>query len=164
MTSIRMACWIWTWSRTLLDCLDGGRMLPCVAFCRDVTCGVCVLWFRTIVDMENLPEVSVSIVELSRLREQWQTTVLGRWCGYSRTSIQCAQRPGGSSGMLVRRCSYCDKMIKCDMYSHVSTYHLDLAQVQVHLFSCGGSGFMVYGMEGYATGLHGSCSGVHDVP
>ena len=44
------------------------------------------------------------------------------------------------------RCSYCDKMIKCDMYRHVSTYHLD-AVVAV-------PGFMVYGLEGYATRLH----------
>ena len=26
-------------------------------------------------------------------------------------------------------CSYCGKWIKCDMYRHVATYHLDLGQV-----------------------------------
>ena len=26
-------------------------------------------------------------------------------------------------------CSYCHKLIKCDMYRHVSTFHLDLAQL-----------------------------------
>ena len=27
------------------------------------------------------------------------------------------------------KCSYCSKWIKCDMYRHVATYHLDLAQL-----------------------------------
>ena len=27
------------------------------------------------------------------------------------------------------KCSYCHKWIKCDMYCHVATYHLDLAQL-----------------------------------
>ena len=27
------------------------------------------------------------------------------------------------------KCSYYDKWIKCDMYRHVATYHLDLAQL-----------------------------------
>ena len=48
----------------------------------------------TIVDMENLPEVSVSIAG-----RPWSSDI---WCGCGRTCIQCVQRPGGGSGVLVR--------------------------------------------------------------
>ena len=84
----------------------------------------------TIVDMGELQEVSVSIADLSRLREQWPPTVLRHmvWLQQDLDTMRAEARkrfrktrPG--------RCSYCDKMIKCDMYRHVSTYHLDLAQL-----------------------------------
>ena len=84
----------------------------------------------TIVDMGELAEVSVSITDLFLLREQWPPTVLRHmvWLQQDLDTMRAEARkrfqktrPG--------RCSYCDKMIQCDMYRHVSTYHLDLAEL-----------------------------------
>ena len=76
----------------------------------------------TIVDMGELPEVAVFIADLFLLHEQWPPTVLRNmvWLQQDLDTIRKSR-----SG----RCSYCDKMIKCDMYRHISTYHLDLAQL-----------------------------------
>ena len=100
----------------------------------------------TIVDMGDLPEVSVSLDDLSMLRRQWPATVLRHMDtmrAEARKRFRNA-RPG--------KCSECHKWIKCDMYRHVATYHLDLAQLWW-------PGVLVHGVEGHATGLHGSCSG-----
>ena len=79
----------------------------------------------TIVDLGELPEVAVSIADLFLLREQWPPTVLRHkvWLQQDLDTMHAEARkrfrktrPG--------RCSYCDKMIKCDMYRHVSTYQL----------------------------------------
>ena len=85
----------------------------------------------TIVDMENLPEVSVSIADLSRLREQWPTTVLHHmvWLQQDLDTMRAEARRRFRSAR-PGKCSYCDKMIKCDMYRHVSTYHLDFHGVR----------------------------------
>ena len=106
----------------------------------------------TIVDMGELSEVLVSIADLSRLREQWPPMVLRHmvWLQQDLDTTRAEARKRFRNAR-PGRCSYCDKMIKCDVYRHVSTYHLDLAQ----LWWCP---YMVYSVEGYATGLHGSCS------
>ena len=49
------------------------------------------------------------------------------------------------------KCSECHKWIKCNMYRHVATIGLG-AVVAV-------PDVLVHGVEGHATGLHGSCSG-----
>ena len=77
----------------------------------------------------------MSIADLSLLREQWPPTVLRHmvWLQQDLDTMRAEARkpfrktrPG--------RCSYCDKMIKCDMYRHVSTYHWTWR-------SCGGARF-----------------------
>ena len=84
----------------------------------------------TIVDIDDLPESSVSMDELSLLRRQWPPTVLRHmvWLQQDLDTMHAEAkkrfrntRPGKGS--------YCDKWIKCDMYRHVATYHLDLAQL-----------------------------------
>ena len=68
----------------------------------------------TIVDMGDLPESSVSVHELSFLRQKWPAAVLRHmvWLQQDRDTMRaeakkrfCNTRPG--------RCSYCDKWIKC---------------------------------------------------
>ena len=84
----------------------------------------------TIVDMGELPEVSVSIADWSRLREQWPPTVLRHMVWLQQDlDTMCAEARRCFRNTRPGRCSYCDKMIKCDMSRHVSTYHLDLAQL-----------------------------------
>ena len=109
-------------------------MLPCVAFYREVTCEVYMLWFWmnfhdvTIVDMGELPEVSVSIADLSRFCEQWPPTVLRHMVWLQQDlDVMRAEARKRFRNARPGRCSYCDKMIKCDIYRYVSTYHLDLA-------------------------------------
>ena len=84
----------------------------------------------TIVDMGDLPEPSVSMDELSLLRRQWPATVLRHmvWLQQDLDTMRAeaknhfrATRPGD--------CSYCGKWIKCDMYHHVATYHLELSRL-----------------------------------
>ena len=83
-----------------------------------------------IVDMEDSSEPSVSEDDLSLLRLKWPVTVLRKmvWLQNELDAMRVAakrryrhSRPGD--------CSYCGKWIKCDMYRHVSTYHLDLGQL-----------------------------------
>ena len=54
-----------------------------------------------IVDMGDEPEVSVSLLELSKRFRQTKPT----------------------------QCVYCGRVIKCDMHQHVAKFHLDLAQL-----------------------------------
>ena len=79
--------------------------------------------------MGDLPESSVSMDELVLLSLQWPPTVLRHmvWLQKDLDTMRAEAkkrfrntRPG--------KCSYCNKWIKCDMYRHVATYHLDLAQ------------------------------------
>ena len=76
----------------------------------------------TIVDMGNLPESSVSMHELSLLHRHmiWLQQDLDTMRAEAKKRFRNA-RPG--------KCFYCDKWIKCDMYRHVATYHLDLVQL-----------------------------------
>ena len=84
----------------------------------------------TIIDMGDLPEPSVSLDDISLLQLQWPVTVLRSmvWLQQDLDTMRAAAkkqfrhfRPGD--------CSYCGKWIKCDMYRHVATYHLDLGQL-----------------------------------
>ena len=75
----------------------------------------------TIVDIGDLPEVSVSMDNLTIIRRQWPTTVLRHmvWLQQDLDTMRAE----------ARKCSECHKWITCDMYRHVATYHLDLAQL-----------------------------------
>ena len=112
----------------------------------------------TIVHLGDLPESSVSLNELSMLRQQWPpanppsygVATAGPGLEVMRTEAKKRfrnTRPGS--------CSYCCTWIKCDMYRHVAKFHLDLAQ----LWQCPLPSVLVHGVEGRATGLHGPCSG-----
>ena len=83
-----------------------------------------------IVDMENAAELAVSEADLSLLRRQWPVTPVQNmtWVQNELDDMRAAAkkryrhlRPGD--------CSYCGTWIKCDMYRHVSTFHLDLGQL-----------------------------------
>ena len=108
----------------------------------------------TIVDMGDLLESSVSLNRLSILHRQWPPAILRHmvWLQQDLEMMRAeakkrfrSTRPGS--------CSYCGTWIKCDvMYRHVAKLYLDLAQLWL-------PGVLVHGVEGHATGLHGSCSG-----
>ena len=113
----------------------------------------------TIVDMGDLPEVSVSMDDLSLLCRQWPTTVLRHmvWFQQDLDTMWAEARKrfrNARPGM----CTYCDKWIKCDMYRHVSTYHLDLAQ----LWRCPVSWCTVW--KGTPQDCMDHVRGAHDVP
>ena len=84
----------------------------------------------TIIDMGDMAEPAVSENDLSLLRRQWPKSVVQSmaWMQSELDGIQASAkkrfrhlRPGA--------CMYCGKYIKCDMYRHVSNYHLDLGQL-----------------------------------
>ena len=113
----------------------------------------------TIVDMGDMPEVSVSLDDLSMLRRQWPATVLRHmvWLQQDLDTMRAEAikrfrnvRPG--------KCSECHKWIKCDMYRHVATYHLDLAQ----LWRCPVSWCTVW--KGTPQDCMDHVRGAHDVP
>ena len=84
----------------------------------------------TIVDMGDLPEVSGSMDDLSMLRRQWPATVLRHmvWLQQDLDMMRAEARKRFRNAR-PGKCSECHKWIKCDMYRHVATYHLDLAQL-----------------------------------
>ena len=74
--------------------------------------------------------MAVSIADLFLLREQWLPTVLRHmvWLQQDLDTMRAEARKRFRKTRL-GRCYYCDKMIKCDMYRYVSTYHFDWAQL-----------------------------------
>ena len=111
------------------------------------------------VPIVDLPEVSVSIDDLSLHLEQWPPTVLRHmvWLQQDLDTMRAEARKRFRKTRL-GRCSYCDKMIKCDMYRHVSTYHLDLVQ----LWWCLVSWCTVW--KGMPQDCMDHVRGAHDVP
>ena len=102
----------------------------------------------TIIDMGDVTEPAVLEDDLSLLRRQWPVSAIQSmtWMQSDLDDLRSAakkrykhSRPGP--------CTYCKKHITCDMYRHVLTFHLALPGVVVHC------------VEGYATGLYGSCPG-----
>ena len=84
----------------------------------------------TIVDLGDVPESSVSIPELSLLRQQLAPAFLSHmvWLqqdleGMRAKAKQRFRQTRPSS------CVYCGTWIKCDMYWHAEKFHLDLAQL-----------------------------------
>ena len=77
-----------------------------------------------IVDMEDLPGQTFPVsapVASDRATEY----------GMAPKRVGCYAHGGQEANLNSRPgdCSYCGKWIKCDMYRHVSTYHLDLGQL-----------------------------------
>ena len=83
------------------------------------------------------------------LRRQWPPTVLRHmvWLQQDLDTMR-AEAKKRFRNTQPGKCSYCDKWIKCGMYRHGATYHLDLAPST----PCTRT-------PSTATGLHGSCSG-----
>ena len=84
----------------------------------------------TIVDMGDVPESSVSIPELSLLRQQWPPAVLSHMV-WLQQELE-GMRAEAKQRFLQTRpssCIYCGIWIKCDMYRHMAKFHLDLAQL-----------------------------------
>ena len=84
----------------------------------------------TIVDMGNLPEPSLSLDDLSQLRLQWPVMVPRSmmWLQQDLDSM-CVAANKCLCNSRLGNCFSCGKWIKCDMYRHVATYHLDLGQL-----------------------------------
>ena len=68
--------------------------------------------------------------DLSLLRLQWPVTVLQNmvWL-QNELDAMCTAAKKRFRNPWPGDCLYCGKWIKCDMYRHVSTYHLDLGQL-----------------------------------
>ena len=113
----------------------------------------------TIVDMGDSPEVSVSMDDLSILRRQWPATVLRHmvWLQQDLDTMRAEARKRFRNAR-PGKCSECHKWIKCDMYRHVATYHLDLAQ----LWRCPVSWCTVW--KGTPQDCMDHVRAVHDVP
>ena len=117
----------------------------------------------TIVDMSDVPESSVSIPELSLLRQQWPPAVLSHmvWLqqeleGMRAEAKQRFRQTRPSS------CVYCGTWIKCDMYRHVAKLYLDLAQ----LWRCPVSWCTVWKgtPQDCMDHVRGGGGGAHDIP
>ena len=85
----------------------------------------------TLVDMGVLPEASVSLQELSMLRQQWPPAILHHmvWLQHD-LEVMRAEAKKRFRNARPGSCAYCDTWIRCDMYRHVARFHLDLAQLR----------------------------------
>ena len=112
----------------------------------------------TIFDMGDVPESSVSLRELSLLRQQWPPAVLRHmvWLQQDlevmRADAKRFRQTKPSS------CVYYGTWIMCDMYQHVAKFHLDLAQ----LWRCPVSWCTVW--KGTPQDCMDHVRGAHDVP
>ena len=113
----------------------------------------------TIVDMGDLPESSVPMDELSLLRRQWPPAVLRHmvWLQQDLDTMRTEAKKRFRNAR-PEKYSYCNKLIKCDMYRHVATYHLDIAQ----LWRCPVSWCTVW--MGTPQDCMDHVRGAHDVP
>ena len=84
----------------------------------------------TLIDMGDVPESSVSIPELSLLRQQWPPAVFSHmvWLQHELEGMR-AEAKQRFRQTRPSSCIYCGTWIKCDMYRHVAKFHLDLAQL-----------------------------------
>ena len=113
----------------------------------------------TIVDMGEVPELSVSIPELSPLSQQWPPAVISHM-GWRQKELE-EMRSAAKQRFRQSRpssCVYCGSLIKCDMYRHMARFHLDLAQ----LWQCPVSWCTVW--KGTPQDCTGHLRGAHDVP
>ena len=106
----------------------------------------------TIVEMGDRPEVSVSLPELSSLREQWVPAVFRHMVWLQQDlELNAGQRQETFRQTKPTPCVYCGRVVKCNMYRHVAKFHLDLAQ----LWRCPVSWCTVW--KGNPQDLYGSC-------
>ena len=108
-----------------------------------------------IVDMDDTAEPATSEADLSRLRLQWPVTMV--------QSMTWLQNELDIMRTAAKKCyqhsrPYCGKWIKCDMYRHVLTFHLDLGQ----LWHCPVSWCTVW--KGTPQDCMDHVRGAHDVP
>ena len=82
----------------------------------------------TIVNMEEVPESSVSIPELSALSQQWPPAILMGWHQQELEEMRSAAKQRFHQSR-PSSCVYCGSLIMCDMHRHVASFHLDLAQL-----------------------------------
>ena len=113
----------------------------------------------TIVVMGDEPEVSVSLPELSALREQWPPAVF-RHMVWLQQDLELMRADANKRFRQTKPtlCVYCGRVIKCDMYRHVAKFHLDLAQ----LWWCPVSWCTVW--KGNPQDCMDHVRGAHDVP
>ena len=84
----------------------------------------------TVVDMGDLPESSVSLNELSRLRQQWPPAILRHMVWQQQDmEVMLVEAKKRFHNARPGSCAYCDTWIRCKMYRHVAQFHLDLAQL-----------------------------------
>ena len=85
----------------------------------------------TIVDKGDVHESSVSIQELSSLRQQWSPAVLSNmvWLQQYLEGMRAKAKQQFRQLSRPSSCVYCGTWIKRDMYQHVAQFHLDLAQL-----------------------------------
>ena len=113
----------------------------------------------TIVDMGDEPEASVSLPELSALREQWPPAVFHHMVRLLHDlKLMRADAKKRFRQTKPTPCVCCGRVIKCDMYRHVAKFHLDLAQ----LWRCPVSWCTVW--KGNPQDCMDHVRGVHDVP
>ena len=84
----------------------------------------------TVVDMGELPELEVSIPELSDLTRKWPPALIAhmRWRQPEIEEMQQAAKLQYRKKQPAQ-CDFCSRTIRCDMYRHVARCHLDLAQL-----------------------------------
>ena len=84
----------------------------------------------TIVDMGDVPEASVSLPELSVLREQWPSAVF-RHMVWLQQDMEMMRADAKKRFRQTKPspCVDCGRVIKCDMHRHVAKFHLDLPQL-----------------------------------
>ena len=106
--------------------------------------------------MEDTAEPAVSEADLSLLRRQWPVTAVQSmsWLQNELDDMRAAALPTLAAGRLF----LFRKWIKCDMYRHVSTFHLDLIQ----LWRCPVSWCTVW--NGTPQECMDHIRGAHDVP
>ena len=75
-------------------------------------------------------ESSVSLNELSMLRQQWPPAILHHMVWLQQDlEVMRAEAKKWFRQTRPSSCIYCGTWIKCDMYRHVAKFHLDLAQL-----------------------------------
>ena len=84
----------------------------------------------TIVDMKMERESKVSMSDLSQLRDLWPPVVFTHM-KWRQQDLELMRKAAKRTFTQARPmpCKYCGKVIRCDMYRHVSMFHLDLAQL-----------------------------------
>ena len=113
----------------------------------------------TVVDMGDLPESHVSMPELSELIHKWPPVVINhmqwrqRELEEMRKAAKVKYRQKQPSP-----CTFCGILIRCDMYRHVASCHLELAQ----LWRCPVSWCTAW--KGTSQDLMDHVRGAHNVP